>query len=50
MEIHANVLVGVRLIQRSTIVKTSVQQVALLIFSAGTAVRGALFLVFSPIE
>jgi hypothetical protein len=41
--IHADVRVGVRLIQRSTIVKTSVSCVALLICSAATTVRWALF-------
>jgi hypothetical protein len=42
--IQADVRVGVRLIQRSTIVKASVYRVARLIYSAATTVRWALFL------
>jgi hypothetical protein len=44
------VLVGMKLIQRSAIVKRTMRQVALLIHSAAMSIRGALFLLFSPIE
>jgi hypothetical protein len=46
--IHANVRVGVRLIQCLTFVKTSVQRVALLIYSVATTALLALFLLFTP--
>jgi hypothetical protein len=46
--IRADVRIGVRLIDRSIIVKALVKRVALLVYCAATTIRWDIFLLFTP--